>query len=220
MSISFGVARKTLVSDARTYILLAHSTDKHVLDIGVDLGLCRLGQKAAFKIILELELRPDDQMNNLVVNAVWPIIALDAQVFGAGERSVCPRHEGQRPAEPLAQDIGHDAAIGLLALPVELEVTAQFGGPALEQVNAVAGNNVADVGPGQHVVCGIRGREDGDVLVAEVLQEERTGSGPECRREVLLPVGEVQRRRSRRTHHVLEVNELRLGRHGVFRKRA
>ena len=45
MPISFGVARKTLVSDARTYILLAHSTDKHVLDIGVDLGLCRSVKK-------------------------------------------------------------------------------------------------------------------------------------------------------------------------------
>ena len=68
MPISFGVAGKTLVSDALTYILLAHSTDKHILDIGVDLGLCRLGQKVAFKIILKLELRPDDQMNNLVTH--------------------------------------------------------------------------------------------------------------------------------------------------------
>ena len=151
-------------------------------------------------------------MHDARVDPVRPVVEQDLVVVLELKR-VAPGFDGCLPVQSVAQDEVHHAAVLLPEAPVVLQVAAQVGGDALEELQPVGGYYGPDFGPRLQPVGAVGLADYAEVLGVEVLQELGAFRGAEGGRHVDVPVG--RRRLGGRAAHGLVIYVPRGGGGGV-----
>lgn len=146
-----------------------------------------VGQVPRGRVLDEVKLCPHDEVDDPGVYAVRRVVVEDPVVVLKLKGPAAGRHGGG-PAQPPAEDEAGDAAVPLPEAGGEGHVAAQGGGQALEGLEAVGPDDLADLVPGEDVVLGVWGREDADVLGRDVLEKVGTLVRPLVLGDVVVPV--------------------------------
>lgn len=129
-----------------TYRVTGEINAERSLDKLVDLAPRGIGQVSCGRIFLEIELCPDNKMDNARVNSVRPVVPQNLNVLVELEWLASWLNRSC-PPQPLTEHKVHDASVFLLQLPGVAKVLPERRRDPLEQVQSVVGHNLADLGP-------------------------------------------------------------------------
>lgn len=147
-------------------------------------------QVAGGRARLELKLGPDDQVDDAAIKTIRPVVVEDLEVVVVLERGAAG-HDGHVPAQALPQDKVGDAAVNFGQAVGEGLVAAQVRGDALEPLQVVCPDEVADLFPCLGAVLRV-GRGDGSEVFGVEPDEERRALGRAFRLgDVDVPEGEA-----------------------------
>lgn len=143
----------------------------------------------AFRVLIQVELAPDDQMSDILVNTIRPIIVQDLVVPLVQKRRCCGEYR-LLPSKPLSQNKVPDAPIMPLHLPLELQVPAKLRWYALEVGNFIVTNDFGNFRPGDALEVLIQAVHYVSVFRANVTEKLGTLQFVSRGVDVLLPVGQ------------------------------
>ncbi|TGO69443.1 hypothetical protein BOTNAR_0011g00600 [Botryotinia narcissicola] len=127
-------------------------------------------------------------MDDFLINTIGPIIDQNFIFMRIPKRGIARTQIGFVPLQFLVEDKAHHGAVGLLDGVAVFEIFAQLRGFALEEIEPVGADQVADGGPAERARGGVGRQQDVDVFFGEGLQGGRTVRGVRRGGDVGLPV--------------------------------
>lgn len=182
---------------------LGHLVAKSLGDEGFNLIACLAGEITANRASLELKLGPDNKVDDARIQAIWPVVVEDLVIVGILEWRAA-RNNRLSPLQALGENEVGDSAVSLGQLVGEGLVAAKLGGNALEALEGVGADNVADLIPCLDLVVRIRGRDDAEVLALHSAKELGAVHGALCNWHIDVPVGDG----GNGAHDVLRVKDI------------
>lgn len=167
-------------------IRILHLRPESRVHVVVDAPPRRKRQIIRLRIILEIELGPDDEMHDSRVYSIWPVVVKDLDIGGILKR--LPSRNNRIPLQAVTQHKLHHAAIVPDDVEYKLPVAAQLRRCPLKQIDAVEFYYFSHPCPVLDLIIAVPGPDQPSVLVAEVQEEVGAGGSLLGQREVEVPV--------------------------------